>query len=243
MALDPSEATTVEQPGTWADLLTVIAACLREPDEDLVTAVRDGSLQRTLAATVEPLDLEEAGSVEPPTIPSLGAATEAYRELFEGLATPYAPNAESPYKPWYGDRTGLMSGPPADEMARRYEAVDATAPTGYPPDHVALLLEYGALVLEAGDVEGFRRFQAAHFDWFPALRLATAGAEATAPFHRWAVHLLADVTGTLRDRLDVDDVPDERAVRMVAGIPETVVRSSRADSRASSTRSATGSSP
>ncbi|MFT4889312.1 MAG: hypothetical protein ACI9YT_000221 [Halobacteriales archaeon] len=38
------------------------------------------------------------------------------------------------------DRTGSMSGPPATDVVRRYEAIDAEGPEGYPLDHVALLL-------------------------------------------------------------------------------------------------------
>ncbi|KAB1190773.1 MULTISPECIES: molecular chaperone TorD family protein [Haloferax] len=210
-----SSETLLERPDAWADLLAALAECLREPDEDLLEHVQDGELQDALADAVERLDLQPAPGIDPPSVSSVGVMTESYLALFEALETPYAPNAESPYKPWYGERTGLMAGPPAEEMRRRYAAIDADVPPCYPADHVSLLLEYGSLLLDAGAVDAFVVFQEDHFDWFPALRLATAGAAAESPFHRWAVFLLDDVATTLRSRLGSEPIDDETAASMV----------------------------
>lgn len=211
---------SLERPGAWADLLSVLSTCLRRPDDELAAAVEGGDLRDALAASTGSLELRSAVEVDPPAVRSVGELTEAYVALFEGMERPYAPNAESPYKPWYGGRSGLMEGPPAEEMARRYRAADAGFPDGYPADHVALLLEYGSLLLDAGADEEFVTVVEDHLDWLPALRLATEGAGADAPFHRWAVGLLDDVTATLRSRLGVDEVPEVEVHRMVARVDD-----------------------
>jgi TorA maturation chaperone TorD len=213
----PTES--LDRSDAWADLLTVLAACFRAPDAALVDAVQTGALPAVLAETLEVLDLDPAAGAEPPRVDSLGALTESYLALFDALETPHAPLAESPYKPWYGDRRGLMEGPSAAEMNARYDAIAADRPAGYPADHAALLLEYGSLLLEV-DAPAFGAFQATHYDWFPALRQATAGAAADAAFHRWAVHLLDDVTATLRARLGDDPVDADAARAMVDGIAD-----------------------
>jgi TorA maturation chaperone TorD len=209
---------TLDNPDAWADVLAVLAECLREPDEELVAAIQQGELGDAITDAAETLDIEPESGTTPPPVDSGGPLTESYLALFQAMETPYAPNAESPYKPWYGGRSGLMGGPPAEDMTRRYDAVDAELPEGYPPDHVSLLCEYGTLLLDAGVDEEFAAFVDAHFDWFPALALATEGAAAEAPFHRWAVALLDDVTTVMRSRLDLDPVDGNQARAMIDGI-------------------------
>lgn len=215
-----SAARTLDRPDAWADLLAALGNCLRDPDEALVESVRSGELRDALAEATEAVDLQPDAGIDPPGVTSVGDLTESSRELFEAMRTPYAPPAESPYKPWYDGRAGLMGGPPAEEMVRRYEALDADVPKGYPPDHVALLLEYGTVLLDAGETEAFADHVDAHLDWIPALALATEGAAAEAPFYRWAVHLLDDATATLRSRLGVDPIGDDRARAMVGRVDD-----------------------
>jgi TorA maturation chaperone TorD len=211
--------TALDRTDAWADLLVVLSNCLREPDDQLVESIQTRQLHDTLAETADTLGLD-AASLDPPAVASAGALTESYVALFQALETPYAPPAESPYKPWYGDRSGLMGGPAAEEMAQRYAAIEATFPAGYPPDHVSLLLEYGSLLLEADDVEAVAGFVDAHLDWIPAFRLATEGAAAAAPFHRWAVRVLDDAVAALRFRLALDPVAETRARTMVGRVAD-----------------------
>lgn len=213
----------LENPDAWADVLTVLSECLRRPDEELLAAIQRDDIGDAIADATATLAVDPAPGTTPPTVDSLGSLTESYIALFQAMKTPYAPIAESPYKPWYGDRSGLMGGPPAEAMARRYETLDADCPEGYPTDHVALLCEYGALLLDAGADEEFAAFVRDHFDWVPALNLATRGAAADAPFYRWAVGLLDDVTSVLRSRLDLDPIDPERTRTMIDRIGNTRV--------------------
>lgn len=214
-------ATSLDRTAAWADLLVVVSNCLHNPDEQLLASVQDGSLRAVLAEATDTADLQEV-DVDPPVVTSLGVLTESYTGLFQAMETPYAPPAESPYKPWYEDRTGLMCGPPAAEMKQRYAALDVEVPDAYPTDHVALLLEYGSILLNAGEREEFAGHVDAHLDWVPALRLATEGAAAGAPFHRWAVALLDDILRGLRPRLGLDPVADSEVRMMIDRVPDAV---------------------
>ena len=211
---------TLERPDAWADLLAALANCLRDPDEALVESVRTGELRDALDEATTAVDFQSDAGIDPPAVPSVGDLTTSSLALFEAGQTPYAPPAESPYKPWYGDRTGLMGGPPAEDMVRRYEAIDADVPEGYPPDHVALLLEYGTVLLDAREIDVVADHVDEHLDWIPAFALATEGAAADAPFYRWAVTLLDDATATMRSRLGVDAIEYDRARAMVEGVED-----------------------
>lgn len=205
-----------ERRETWASMLAVLADCVRKPEQSFVEEVEDGHLQAALEELTDDLDLRPAKGTRAPGLGSLGDATESYLGLFEGMRTPFAPLAESPYKPWYGDRAGLMGGPPSKDMTRRFEAIDAEFPAGYPPDHLALELEYASLLFESGSPEEGVAFVDDHLDWVPALRVATDGAVADAPFYRWAISLVDDVTVTLWSRLGLKPV-DEAAIERMAG--------------------------
>lgn len=210
------EQSGIERGDDWASMLAVLAECVRKPDESFIEDVEDGHLHAALTDLTDVLELQPAKGIQAPTIGSIGDATESYLELFDGMRTPFAPLAESPYKPWYGDRTGLMGGPPAKDMTRRYEAIDAEFPAGYPSDHLALEFEYASLLFEAGAEAEVATFVADHLDWVPALRALVDEAVADAPFYRWAIALADEVTVALRTRLDVEPVDDRAIERMVS---------------------------
>jgi TorA maturation chaperone TorD len=100
-------------------------------------------------------------------------------------------------------------------MRDRYRAIDAEVPEAYPADHVALQLEHGSFLLEAGEHEEYRTFVADHLDWLPAFARAADAAAAEAPFHRWVVALTATAFGIVRDRLGIADPTGETIDEMV----------------------------
>lgn len=210
-----TDTTPFDRGDDWASILAVLADCVRKPDEDFVEDVDDGIVHATLDDLANALDLRPAPGTRPPELSSVGQATEAYLSLFDAMRTPYAPLAESPYKPWYGDRSGLMGGPPATDMARRFDAIDASFPPGYPPDHLALELEYASFLFESGAEAELTAFVDEHLDWIPALVMLTEDAVADAPFYRWTVKLVDDVTVTLRTRLDIGTIDDTDIETMV----------------------------
>lgn len=215
MPATPADDVPLEQSERWASLHTLLAECLKEPTEGFVEEVTAGRLEGELTGHVEALDLSLSEPV-PPRPEDRGALQRSYLSLFEAMEQPFAPPVESPYKPWYGDRSGgLMEGPSASDMESRYEAIDASPPPAYPADHVALLLEYGALLLEAGAVEEYGRFLEAHMDWIPAFDQLVDDAAREDPFYDWAVDLLREVTADLRDRLGIAQPTAEEIEAMV----------------------------
>lgn len=181
----------------YADLYTVLATCFQHPDDAFVTAVEDG----TLATTIEGR-AQQSGLTAVETPPAFeGSPQEAYLRTFEAFDGEYAPPAESAYETWWdGDRRGILAGPPASDMQRRYEAIDAEVPAAYPADHVSLLLEYGGLLLETESLAEYALFHDEHFDWIPAFR-ERVEATSRSPFYHWAVQTLDRVTTATRSSI------------------------------------------
>lgn len=207
-----------EQSSAWGDLHVLLAAGLRHPDEKLLTALESGAFEAKLRSLTSELGIDLAISLTPPA-GNRDALTTAYVQLFEGGQRPTAPPAESPYREWY-DRAdgGLMNGPSAAEMRQRYRALDVSVPDAYSPDHIALLFEYGSLLLEAGEREAYRSFVRTHLEWLSAFRRATDVAAAEAPVHRWLVVLVDELFVVVRNRLGIEDPPVEQVDRMAARV-------------------------
>jgi len=204
----------LEPTDRWRDLHVVLAAGLRHPDRQLREDVENGSFASELTEIASALGIEGDLATDPPTDEGR-EFTEDYVALFEAAETPYAPPAESPYKPWYGSRSGgLMDGPPASDMRERYRAIGAQVPEAYPADHVALQLEYGSVLLEAGEHREYRAFVDEHLDWLPAFERATNAAAADAPVHRWLVGLTTTTVEVIRHRLGIPDPSDGTIRRM-----------------------------
>ncbi len=168
------------------DLYATLATCFQHPDDDFIEAVKDGRLAATVDDRAERLGLD--GVETPPDFE--GSPQEAYLRAFEAFDGEYAPPAESAYEAWWdGDKRGILAGPPASDMQRRYDAIDADVPAAYPADHVSLLLEYGTFLLETGNIEEYAAFHDEHFDWVPAFR-ERVEKTSRSPFYQWAVQTL-----------------------------------------------------
>lgn len=197
-----------------ADRYSLLSECLKHPTDRFIQQVGDGTLEIELRAHAD--TFEDGDRIATVADARTDDLRTQYRSLFEAFKQPYAPPAESPYKNWYGDRDGgLMGGPSATDMQRRYAAIDATPPESYPADHIALLLEYASLLLESDAIEEYEAFLVQHFDWIPAFRRLTDRAAADAPFYRAIVELTEAVVSVERDRHGIDDPTAETIEAMV----------------------------
>lgn len=221
MAGSPRDETTqLSDPESWTRLLALLSNCLGRPDENLETAVTDGSVWGDIDHLAAAVDIDVPGDQPRDTERTL---TEDYEALFGAYRTPFAPPAASPYKEWYGDQTnGLMEGPPATRMEQRFEALDVEVPAPYPADHVALQLEYASLLAEAGEHEQLRAFVETELDWIDAFAGMVSEATAAAPFHRWCVSLLTASIAELRADLGVDGPTEEQIETMMNRVRPTV---------------------
>ena len=111
--------------------------------------------------------------------------------LVAGLPLAALP-VESLHKPWCGpDGTvraarGMYGGESARHVRALYAACGLSVPDGFAamPDHLALLFEFAAFFLEAGDASAARTLVRDHFDWlgaYDAVLAARAEQAADAP--------------------------------------------------------------
>lgn len=97
-----------------------------------------------------------------------------YTSLFEGPVPPFAPLVESVYKKWdatgnstLGNQKGFMMGDAAQEMIKRYALAGIAIPKDFErqPDHLSLLLEYMAVIIEKISEANQFQYINAHLDW------------------------------------------------------------------------------
>lgn len=196
-ATDPSTLER-EDRQTLAELYALLAKCFEHPSEPFYEAARTDRFDAEVRTRLERLGVEV--ELAPSLEASHGELREAYLRTFEGFDGPSVPPIESVHEPWWdGRERELLSGPAEADAERRFEAIDADVPGAYPADHLAVLLEYASLVLEAGWDGEYADFHAHHFDWLDtfAERVAAIGA---APFYRWAAETAARVVADAGER-------------------------------------------
>lgn len=199
----------VDRSTAWSDALVGLSNCLRHPDAEVQRVLEEAPETITDILSQVGVDADE------PVAVSGRDLTEDYEALFGALATPFAPPAASPYKEWYGDRSGLMGGPPASAMERRYDALDAEVSDAYPADHVSLELEYASLLAESQQWDELATFVESELDWIEAFAASVEKAAAQAPLQRWCVDQLVATIEQLRDELDVSGPREEQIECMV----------------------------
>lgn len=185
-------------------MYTLLSEGLKHPDERLYCDIQQERFANELARNAEELDISlSAVSGDPLHVPETVAAFDnEYIALFEGLETPYAPLIESVYRPWRAGypTDGLLSGPAAADMRARYNRAGISTPDAYAADHLALLLEFAAALLQSGHEAEYRTFVSQHLDWLPALRRLVDDASADAPFHRYCVVAVCEAVAATRRR-------------------------------------------
>lgn len=221
----PMERPELTNSDDWAQLCSLLAECLRHPDERFFADVEAGLLDAEVDELAHRLDLgvPDGGPASELIPEDVGSLDNEYIRLFEGLESPYAIPIESPYREWHPGtgREGLLEGPPAEDMRRRYGELEAEIPAAYPADHLALLLEYAAVLLEADAPDQYRPYFAEHFEWLPAFARLVENAAADAPLYRWCARLTCAWIGTARRRLDLSEPSEEEIRDMVQRVDAT----------------------
>jgi TorA maturation chaperone TorD len=130
----------------------------------------------------------------------LPALQAEYERLFGQWEGERISLVESTYKPWTTDEgcgmvfaasKGLVMGDSALHMQELYQLASLKVPERFRsmPDHLALELEFLALLYRSGAVEQTERFIGDHLDWVPQLRAALEKANPH-PFYRNAVEMI-----------------------------------------------------
>jgi TorA maturation chaperone TorD len=166
------------------EIYQIVSECYKEPSIEFAEDVAQGGLFRELSRYFRQLGITL--SLEGLRIPGEGgevlqALKGQYYSLFVGPFPPFALPVESIYKEWAREGEtpliasgvrGMLMGDPAIDMLRRYKASGIEIPEQFKdmPDHLALLLEYMALLCENGTDEEQRQFLQDHLDWIPELK-------------------------------------------------------------------------
>lgn len=163
-----------------AEVYFALAECFKEPTPEFAGDVASGRLRDVLAEAFADLGL----ALEADGLCETGTGGEvfdrllgAYHALFTVPSSRFVLPVESVFKEWRGGEgltvgSGMIMGPPALEMLERYRACGLELPEEMKdyPDHLGLLLEYGGLLCQDGDLQDQRGFVARHLDrWIDVL--------------------------------------------------------------------------
>lgn len=163
-----------------AEAYFALSECFKEPTTEFARDVASGLLRdaiseasSALGLTFDVDGLREAGA-EGEVLDRLRGA---YHAIFTVPSSRFVLPVESVFKEWragegLGAALGMIMGPPALDMVGRYGARGLGVPGEMKdyPDHLALLLEYGGVLCQEGDLQGQREFVASHLDqWIEAL--------------------------------------------------------------------------
>lgn len=162
----------------------ILSECYKEPCIEFARDVARGVLHLELSGHMAglgiaiPLDGLKISGSESEVLQILKSQ---YYPLFVGPFPPFALPVESVYKEWAHEEEtpligpgikGMLMGNPAIDILRRYKSLGIQIPELFKdmPDHLALLLEYMALLCENTTEEEQRRFLQDHLDWIPEFR-------------------------------------------------------------------------
>ncbi|MFC7114650.1 molecular chaperone [Natronoarchaeum sp. GCM10025703] len=163
--------------GDTADLASgyaMLARCWRQPTADLVDAVADSGLFRSVGVSIEDV--------------SVTALRAEHARLFVGPGEPRCP----PYESVYRNESADVLGPAAHDVVQWYQEYDLGLDPDWPdlPDHVATELEFAAYLLARGETTACESFLDEHPEQWLDEFLADVKGETEEPFYE----ALAEVT-------------------------------------------------
>lgn len=141
----------------------------------------------------------------PPAAEAAHDLSDAYWHWFEDPLGPRVRLVESVYTPWtrgsgadlaFAHERGWLGGDSATHMADLYRDLGLRAPEewAHAPDHLALEMEFLALLIEHGTPAQQERFLAQHLSWVPDL-VARAEAAGVEGFYLAVLQFVAAVLG------------------------------------------------
>ncbi len=162
-----------------AELYRLLSTALSPPSADLAAAAAGGAfvaaVDRCLAACGCPLT--SPGGL---TILDPDGLSRAYWHWFEDPLGPRVHLVESVYTPWtrqtdpalpFAGERGWLGGDSAAHLTDLYRALGLAVPEewAHAPDHLALELEFLALLIECGTPAQAAQFIRQHLSWLPDL--------------------------------------------------------------------------
>lgn len=172
-----------------AELFLLLAGLWKPPDEDYWQDVHDGRTDDELIALSRQAGHStwwEAGALKG-KISTLARQRAFYLRYFLGIGMESALPVESVYKKWTEDASvkipiasnaGYLMGDSALHVKYLFDHYGLSAPKDYEmmPDHIALLFELAAFLVDERPVSEAKQFCEQHFDWLAQLEEALCGA-------------------------------------------------------------------
>ncbi len=170
-----------------SEVYTLLGELLREPTKPLFEALVSGDGADALADAFESLSLTAApfffaGAVEGVASPprSLEELKQAYWDAFANPLSDRVTPVESVYRPWseasttdagMGGARGYLLSDRALHLLELYRLTGVAVPAGFEamPDHLALELEFMALLCRRGHPAEQARFLEDHLSWLDDL--------------------------------------------------------------------------
>lgn len=159
-----------EEKRRLSNVLLLLAEFYKPPTTELYQALKSGIALEEMTSFVK---LEETYEN---AFSSFENMKQSYIHCFLGPSEPFAPPIESLYKQWTDDptaavsfarQTGFFYGDPALHIQYLFRQFKLEFPEEYRamPDHLTLLLEFLAFLLEHGTSDQIQSFISDHFDW------------------------------------------------------------------------------
>lgn len=195
------------------ELYYALSECYKEPEATFAQEVAEGLLLQTVAEGFQALGIDQdVAGLRIPGTPEevLQQLKRAYYPLFV-IPPRFVMPVESVYKEWAGEdgflsgSRGMIMGPPATDMLRRYQVRGIQIPRSYKdyPDHLALLLEYAGLLCEEGDAVELGEFVATHFDGWIEEFVEQVRARTESLFYKTVVDATGAFVRSERTRLGI----------------------------------------
>lgn len=162
--------TLIDDRQQLSNVLLLLAEFYKPPTVELYESLKGGVALNELESYGELIDNHKG------TFSSFEKMKQTYINCFLGPNEPFAPPVESLYKQWTDDptaavsfarQTGFFYGDPALHIRYLFREFKLEFPEEYKamPDHLTLLLEFMAFLVEHGTPEQIQSYISDHFDW------------------------------------------------------------------------------
>lgn len=184
---------STEQKQSIQEIFLLLADFYKYPSEALYNAMQSGEIEHEFIKHAS-IALNRNIKVEfSKKFNSFAEIKDVYHRCFLGPLGPVAPPIESLYKEWTSDPTaetpiarqkGYLYGDSAIHLKYLYDQYKIEIPSVYGnmPDHLTLLLEFLAFLIQYNQTELIQQYIHDHFDWLGALKKKLKEIDGSEPY-------------------------------------------------------------
>ena len=189
----------------YSGLMKIFAELFKFPEKENHEEVISGQLDQQIRQLSALAGYEVRASIKNVT-GTYEDMVQAFNNCFLGITRPFAPPVESVYKNWteddsfqvpYKNQKGYLLGDPALHMRHIIQAFGLEIPQEYEiiPDHLTIILELYAYLLEQGFANEAEQLKQDHLDWLDDFYDALSRVDQNQPY-KAATHMLREIIRT-----------------------------------------------